>query len=365
MTVQELFVESPVQQGYDPWSIKESDFPINGSKAEQSVFMLRYAILAPSVHNTQPWAFEVTERGIRIFEDLGGWLAVADRDKRDLHLSVGCALENLLIAAFHYGFSAEIEYFPNSISPTLVAEVELLPALDEESPWQRRSFDAITVRHTDHGQFDAETLAQYLLNRMRECVTEEGLECTFITDVDLMPRLSDLLIEADARQFADPAVISELKHWMNRGVFSSDWLLKKLSRLSVRHLQIKGEAGPNHVTILKDAPAFGIVASDADSPEVRVRAGQAFERLFLQATASGLGLEPMTHVLQVAETRAGIAELLHNKDMIPQVVFRVGFKAPDHLSSSRRPLEQFLIQGPQEPATLGCATDRGREPIKS
>ena len=56
------------------WQINKQDFPYAGSGAEKLLFLLRYAILAPSSHNTQPWKFLVGEDEIQVFADLARWL---------------------------------------------------------------------------------------------------------------------------------------------------------------------------------------------------------------------------------------------------------------------------------------------------
>jgi len=39
----------------DSWEINELDFPAHALPAEQWRFLLRYAVLAPSSHNSQPF----------------------------------------------------------------------------------------------------------------------------------------------------------------------------------------------------------------------------------------------------------------------------------------------------------------------
>lgn len=51
---------------------------------------------------------------------------VADADQRELYISVGCALENLLIAAEHFKYAHHEEYFPEN-EDSLVAVVKLAP----------------------------------------------------------------------------------------------------------------------------------------------------------------------------------------------------------------------------------------------
>jgi len=43
----------------NPWEVRETDFRIAGTTAEQLRFLLQYAVLAPSGHNTQPWLFKI------------------------------------------------------------------------------------------------------------------------------------------------------------------------------------------------------------------------------------------------------------------------------------------------------------------
>jgi nitroreductase len=72
--------------------------------------LVRYATLAASSHNTQPWRFEVGDGVIRVFADARRQLRVADPDRRELFLSAGCAVENLAVAAEHHGYATAVTY---------------------------------------------------------------------------------------------------------------------------------------------------------------------------------------------------------------------------------------------------------------
>jgi hypothetical protein len=49
---------------FQAWNVSESQFPKDGTKTEQLKFLLNYAILAPSSHNTQPWLFKIIDDNI-------------------------------------------------------------------------------------------------------------------------------------------------------------------------------------------------------------------------------------------------------------------------------------------------------------
>jgi len=77
--------------------------------------LLRYAVLAPSSHNTQPWQFRITPEGIEVLPDLSRRLPIADPLDRELWLSVGSTIANLRVAAAHFGFATTILYNAETI----------------------------------------------------------------------------------------------------------------------------------------------------------------------------------------------------------------------------------------------------------
>jgi len=71
-----------------PWKIDESEFEKLDSVKDKAKFLLGYAILAPSGHNTQPWKFSVTDDGVMVYADPARRLPVANPDDRELWMSV-------------------------------------------------------------------------------------------------------------------------------------------------------------------------------------------------------------------------------------------------------------------------------------
>src|SRR5690348_11351535 len=105
----------------------EKSFPRRAPIEQQLHHLLRYAILAPSARNTQPWRFAVHTNTVGVFADLERRQPVSDPDKRELYISLGCALENLLVAAERHGFGHEVTYFPEDGNEEFVAHVALAP----------------------------------------------------------------------------------------------------------------------------------------------------------------------------------------------------------------------------------------------
>jgi hypothetical protein len=67
------------------------------------------------VGNTQPWRFEIREDSIAVVVDAMRHIGSFDPFRRKMHQSLGCALENLALAATAQGLVAEIELQPGRL----------------------------------------------------------------------------------------------------------------------------------------------------------------------------------------------------------------------------------------------------------
>src|ERR1051325_1026397 len=107
----------------DVWNVSELDHPDLGGSAAKLKFLLRYAILAPSTHNTQPWLFHIRGDELELYADRTRSLHTIDPDDRELIMSCGAALFHLRVAMQHFAYHAEIKTFPDLADPDLLARV--------------------------------------------------------------------------------------------------------------------------------------------------------------------------------------------------------------------------------------------------
>src|ERR671935_2192193 len=87
--------------------------------AERAGYLISLAARAPSVHNTQPWRFEVSERAIELYADASRQL-LEDPAGREMLISCGAALYGLRLGIRSLGYRTEVELFPG---PALLARV--------------------------------------------------------------------------------------------------------------------------------------------------------------------------------------------------------------------------------------------------
>jgi nitroreductase len=322
------------------WDLDASDFPSSGDIEERATFLLRCAILAPSSHNSQPWQFRVGGNEIDVGADESRWLEAADPEKRELYISVGCALENLCIAAEHFGFDPQVTYHEPS-DADYVATVTLRE--DAELPTSRPSelFGALTTRYTSHDPFENRPLDDGLRGELRALVIENDLSLHLVDDSETKTAISELQAEADRLLMEDPAYRKELGHWIGLGALGNSWLMARIGQAVVTHLDIGDREAAKNSTLIDSAPVLGILTAASDDSTAQVRTGQAFERVALQATTDGVAVHPMSQTLERPELRTRLGELLDTTG-VPQHLFRLGYteQAADH--TPRWPLETFL-----------------------
>lgn len=327
----------------DPWQIKPSDYPSGGPAVEQMRFLLRYAILAPSSNNTQSWLFSLTQNQIDILVDLSRWLKVTDPEQREVYLNAGCALENLLIAAEHFGFAHRVEYFPDAGDQTLAATIRLTPGGQKSTFREPALFDMITVRHTNHKPYEDRDISDDQLQRLRDCCVEEGVVLRLESDRPFKRALNDMIVRGDLQQFADPDFRRELAYWIKRGVFATPWLTSKLLGLIVQHVDIGRTQAQRDSDLVLSSPVLGVLATTTDDRTAQIRAGQVFERISLTAATAGTWTHGMSQPVEIDDLRDELTRLLSPPVLYPQHPFRLGYAQPEGRRTARRELSDVLM----------------------
>ena len=131
---------------YEPWDNWRTDAD-RGPLA-----LVRAAILAANPHNSQPWLFRVTDTQIDLYADTGRNIGAIDPYLREMYMGVGCALENLLLAAQANGYAYQVNVMPDAADSTYAARIELSPGETVAS----ELYQAIPNRHTNRGPYDTE-----------------------------------------------------------------------------------------------------------------------------------------------------------------------------------------------------------------
>jgi len=196
-----------------PWSVCADDFPADSYASDQLEFLLQYAILAPSSHNTQPWLFRINAMDVDLFADRRRALRVIDPEDRELIVSCGAVLYNLRIAAEYFGHQYEVRLFPSPELPDLVAQLRL-GLSGETSSDDVVVFHSITHRRTNRQAFRSDPVPAELLAELEAAAQQEGAWMSAYSVDEVRHAVADLVAEADRVQWADKAFREELARWV-------------------------------------------------------------------------------------------------------------------------------------------------------
>src|SRR5262245_46405804 len=172
-----------------PWVLPQE---AGGTSVDVARSLISAAILAPSHWNTQPWRFESEGQTIRIVVDRQRALREIDPDGRSLYLSVGAALENLLIAARAYGLRPSVISLPRDAAQGVAAEVSWKVG---EPSRDRTLFSAIAERRTNRQDYDGRAI--FLQNRtLLMAQISDEFRLHWIDDRDRLRSIADVVHDA-------------------------------------------------------------------------------------------------------------------------------------------------------------------------
>ena len=308
--------------------------------------IVRYATLAPSGHNTQPWKFTVLGDTIRILPDLSRRLPAVDPHDRELWISLGCALENLILAANAAGYAAEVTA-PNPGADYITVHLSRhsLP-----SPL----FAAIPHRQNNRRIYDGSAVALAEIKKMEAIQSDAGISTQIFTDTGHKEAIIEYIKSGDRVQFGDPAFVAELVSWVRfnqpEALRSRDGLYTRCTGnpdvprwLGRRFLTASSAGAEADTSARKARSSSGLVVISAaqDDKAHWIETGRHYERLALTLTASGIQTAFLNQPAEVPPLRAQFQSYLHLGTALPQLVIRFGHALPmPH--ALRRPLDQVL-----------------------
>jgi len=319
-----------------PWVLPQES---SGTTVDISRSLIGAAILAPSHWNTQPWRFESEGQVIRIVVDRQRALPQIDPDGRSLYLSVGAALENLLIAARAYGLRPTVLSLPRDAAQGVAAEVTWKmgePARD------RTLFSAITDRRTNRQDFDGRAI--FLQNRtLLMAQISDEFRLHWIDDRDRLRAVADIVHDAVVQRMRNTRAQQEQYAWMR---FGRDEAERRGDGVTVDALEMSGpahwfagryfnpkswffrfgasSAAKQARTQVRTAGAVALLTAPRGGPAQWLAAGQAFERLALKATALGIAHQPINEPLEVPRGRADLLRAFSAAGEEPLMLVRFG-----------------------------------------
>jgi len=315
------------------------------------VSLVQQATLAASSHNTQPWRFRLEPGRILIFADFARRCPEVDPDDHHLFASLGCAAENLLLAARAEGLAGNPRYDAGRACVSI--SFEKAPA--ERPP----RFMAIPARQCSRSRYDGTRLDVAELRALERAGRGAEVDVSLFTGARDKDQIAEYVAAGNESQFDNPAWAREMRRWIR---FNAREARRSCDGLDGRALGIPSVPRPLGELLMpfaasaakqsrKDAAdirssgAVAVFSSQEDDPKHWIEAGRCCERLALEATALGLRVAFINQPVEVATVRRQFAAFLGLGNRRPDLVLRIG-RGPAAPRSLRRPVEQVIEETP-------------------
>jgi hypothetical protein len=306
-----------------------------------------------------------------------------------MYEGLGCALENLVLAAEAKGYVYNLKLMPNPTSKTHVASISLITntkskkirtgntITDSSVKSEALSlYNAIPQRHTNRGPYDknrpvSQDILESLGSLSKTISPEVRLAIFWFTTDDQRRRVGNLILQATQAIVADRQQsyddfkwyrsswqdIQIYKDGLTVDASGSPWYLDVLAKLLPPIS--KEEYGSSQLQLAKDtyiatAAAYGIIAvHDVFDNIQRLQGGMFYQRMHLWGTSNGLAMQSMNQMTERAdrETSLGIEQTFGNalKELIANPIwqalftFRIGYPTIEGLSSPRRSVQEVVV----------------------
>ena len=281
---------------------------------------------APSIHNTQPWRWRVTDHTLDLFIDRSRVLDVADPDARLATLSCGAALHHARVSLAAQGWQVTTTRMPEPTDPDHLARLHIdgRAPVDQPAALHLRT---IPLRHTDRRPVADEPVDAQQLEAIAAAVTAEDTWLHTLTS-DQVLELASAADHAQRSEAEESAWHDELAYWTGgtrpAGTGVPDTAIPARTTLTTVPGRDFGHHGDLPISAAHDkAAVFVMLHGREDTPLHWLRAGEAMSAGWLTATEHGVSVLPHSAPIEVVATRQAMRVILASTGY-PFLVLRLG-----------------------------------------
>ena len=333
----------------NPWDIKKEEFSKEGILQDKIKFILGYGILAPSTHNSQPWLFKIKDHFVEVYYDRGLKIPEADPLGRDLYISMGCMLENLVIAASYFGIFQDLKIILND---NLIAEI-FFTEHGKENYDLAYLVDTIPRRVNVRGLFEQKPLLEGVEAELMSLKKDGRIRTDFITNKEKINKLAGLTAEGLKLAYKKSSFRKEMSGWMHNSLSNSKtglpgYYLKMPFFLSfiiptlVRFFDISSLLAGLNYKSMASAPFVCLFSSEKSSPEIWLETGRMAQRFMLQLNSKGIRTSIFVASIEMGDLYKKVQEIT-TINLVPQFLFCAGYMKNVQKHSPRHALEEKLI----------------------
>ena len=299
--------------------------------------IIKAGLKAPSGDNCQPWFFKCQDNILYLYNDPLRDRSLYNLNQKASYFGHGAVIENLNIAASHFGYQTEVFLFPQSNETNLVAKINLGLKKSETSLDTEKLFSYIETRCTNRKKYKPIQLTDNQKTDLTKIQTKKnGFGVLLEEHPEKIKTLAEavsineqVLFENDQmREFFFNHInwTKEIADKKKVGFFidtlelpsPAKIIMKLFKKEKFRQLFIKkgipASIAKQNSKLYATASAFGIITMPDDSAISYLNAGRIMEKIWLKTTKMGLSLQLLTGIpLLMARIKTGKAEMFDPK----------------------------------------------------
>ena len=295
------------------------------------LFVIEQAIKAPSGHNTQPWLFKINSDNIEIHPNFEKSLPVVDADNRELFISLGCAVENLCIAAASKSYDYKVSIAENGVIAINLEKKELIK--------YNSLFEQIAIRQTNRSVYTGKTISNDTLEVLKKIPLEAGVNIYFYENGSKeFDTISDFVVRGNIAQMQNKEFTDELKSFMrfnknhqnktNDGLSYAVFGAPNLPMFIVKHI-MSGYLNPKtqnkgDVKKMQSSSHFVLFTTQANSLEQWINLGRTMQRFLLKSTELKIVHAYLNQPNEIRELSVEMAKFLQISEY-PTILLRIGY----------------------------------------
>lgn len=281
--------------------------------------LVKYAIMAPSGGNVQPWKWLFKDKNLMLFNDINRCKSILNYKNTASLISLGAATENLILKAHQMGYEVELNKFPLGLGNDLIITFKFYKnkSTNTEKHTNDNLINVIPKRLTNRNLSERVALKEEDENYFYDVVnTIDGAELKIFKNHNKIGELKNILAEVDKLFMTNKVGHSHFIHeirWNKKEVeetrdgidintidltpteragliVAKNWNVTK----HIKKWKLGNEFGKLSQKAVDASSALGMITMPKFDAENFFDGGRAVQKLWLAATNRGIALQPMS-----------------------------------------------------------------------
>lgn len=338
---------------YASWEINLTKNTLESVVGERVREALRFGVLAPSTHNSQPWKIRMfNENEIYISIRSDSILPAADPSTKDIYISLGCFVENVCLAAKRLGLNTKLETnFSDDISQS---QIKMIFSNSGQliEPFESSLFEAITKRVNARVFFDrTKVIQQDVISKLQELSSKEVTTHAFTAaqEIDYFAKKTGEAVKVaqSKKMFRDEfsKIVKNNYTSSYTGMPAFSFGMPDFVSLFIpfvfKHFDISSLMERVNRAAMMASSAIVVITTSNPIKENWFESGRQLERQLLYLTSKGIGSSIHVAMAEVSSYVDELKRHLSTQDM-PLMIYRIGYTSRKARHTPRRTLEQCL-----------------------